>query len=241
MDGFTLAERIRENQQLVGASLMMLTSGGQRGDAARCRALGITGYLAKPIKQSDLYEAIQAALGKTAGRQGHASLVTRYSLRENRARFRILLAEDNAVNQALAMRLLEKQGHVVTVAGDGKQVLAALEKESFDFVLMDVQMPQMDGVEATTFIREKEKSTGAHLPIIAMTAHAMKGDRERCLAAGMDGYVSKPIRLKELLDEIEALASKRPGAGPANPPEADKHPGHPGGAAPLLVGTDSET
>jgi CheY-like chemotaxis protein len=118
---------------------------------------------------------------------------------------RLLLAEDNAVNQVLAVRLLQKQGHQVVVVGNGKEALAALEEQSFDLVLMDVQMPEMGGFEATAAIREQERGTGRHQPILAMTAHAMKGDRERCLEAGMDGYVSKPIQPKELLQAINAL------------------------------------
>jgi two-component system sensor histidine kinase/response regulator len=118
---------------------------------------------------------------------------------------RILLAEDNAVNQRLAIRLLEKQGHRVTVASDGREVLSAIDREEFDIVLMDIQMPEMDGLETTAAIRNQEQSSGRHMPIIAMTAHAMRGDRERCLAAGMDGYISKPIVSAELLESIEAV------------------------------------
>jgi CheY-like chemotaxis protein len=118
---------------------------------------------------------------------------------------RILLAEDNAVNQRLAIRLLEKQGHRVTVASDGREVLSAIDREEFDIVLMDIQMPEMDGLETTAAIRNREQSSGRHMPIIAMTAHAMRGDRERCLAAGMDGYISKPIVSTELLESIEAV------------------------------------
>src|SRR6202022_1826283 len=134
-------------------------------------------------------------------------LVTRHLLRESRNHLQILLVEDNAVNRVLAVRLLEKRGHTVAVAGNGKEALAALEKQAFDLVLMDVQMPEMDGFEATAALREKEKTTGIHLPIIAMTAHAMKGDRERCLAAGMDGYLSKPFQTEELFEAIEKTLS----------------------------------
>jgi CheY-like chemotaxis protein len=213
MDGFALAERIKQSPELAGATNMMLTSVGQRGDAARCRELGISAYLIKPIRQSELLEAIQTALGKVSGRQAQPVLVTRHSLRENRRRLRILLAEDDLVNQGLAVRLLEKRGHLVVVTRNGREALEALEKSSsrgFDVVLMDVQMPEVDGVEATAAIREKEKATGAHIPIIAMTAHALKGDRERCLEAGMDGYVGKPIRAPELLEEIERCVPKAP-------------------------------
>ncbi|MGC1105310.1 MAG: response regulator [Candidatus Acidiferrales bacterium] len=206
MDGFALAERIQEDPELVGATIMMLTSAGQLGDAARCQALGISAYLVKPIRQGELLQAICSVLNLTT--QKKAPLVTRHSLREDRNRSRVLLAEDNAVNQTLAVRLLEKRGYVVSVARDGGQVLAALEMEEFDVVLMDIQMPEMDGLQATAAIREKERSTGKRIPIIAMTAHALKGDEERCIAGGMDAYVSKPIRTSELFAAIERLVGK---------------------------------
>jgi two-component system sensor histidine kinase/response regulator len=205
MDGFALAERIKQNPELAGAVIMMLTSAGQRGDAVRCRELGIAAYLTKPIKQSELLEAIRATLGARPQKEARPMLITRHSLREGRQRLRILLAEDNSVNQVLAVRLLEKWGHRVTVASDGRQAVAALERQQFDLVLMDVQMPEMDGFEATAVIREREKTTGSHVPIIAMTAHTMKGDQERCLAAGMDAYLSKPIQARDLFDAFEAL------------------------------------
>jgi two-component system, sensor histidine kinase and response regulator len=207
MDGFTLAEIITKDCDTVGASITMLTSAGQLGDAARCRELGISGYLVKPIRQGELLDSICQILQKSP-KQSIEPLVTRHSLRETKSRSRILLAEDNAVNRTLAVRLLEKRGYVVTVAGDGRAALAALEKEPFDTILMDVQMPEMDGFEATLAIREREKSTGRHIPIIAMTAHVLKGDEDRCLSAGMDGYVSKPIRTFELFAAIEAAIGR---------------------------------
>jgi two-component system sensor histidine kinase/response regulator len=212
MDGFGFAERI-QNQPSPGATIMMLSSGGQRGDAARCRELGIAAYLTKPVSQSELLDAIMTALGSRTLELDRQPLITRHSLRESRRSLRILLAEDNAVNQKLAVRLLEKHGHQVEVAANGREALALLEKRSFtgfDLVLMDVQMPEMDGFEATAEIREREKSTKSHVPIVAMTAHAMTGDRERCLAAGMDGYVAKPIQHKELFETIEGLAGGTP-------------------------------
>jgi signal transduction histidine kinase/CheY-like chemotaxis protein len=202
MDGFMVAEMIRQDPSLAGATIMMLTSAGHIGDAARCRELGISAYLVKPIRQGELLNAICAVL-RNAPRQSPDRLVTKHTLREERHRHRILLAEDNLVNQKLAMRLLEKRGFEVTVVGDGRAALDALEKASFDAILMDVQMPEMDGFEATAAIRNKEKSTGAHIPIIAMTAHALKGDQQRCLEAGMDAYLSKPIRTSELFKIIE--------------------------------------
>ncbi len=208
MDGFTFAQRVKQKPELAGSIIMMLTSAGQHGDAARCRELGIAAYLNKPVKQSELLHAIVETLGKRPPSEARPALVTRHSLRESRVRLRILLAEDNAVNQMLVLRLLEKQGHTVTVAANGRAALAALEQQPFDLVLMDVQMPEMDGLEATAAIREKERLTGAHIPIVAMTAHAMKGDQEWCLAAGMDGYVCKPINIQELLGVIEGVVPR---------------------------------
>jgi signal transduction histidine kinase/CheY-like chemotaxis protein len=208
MDGFTLVERIKQNPELAGTTIIVLTSAGQRGDGARCRELGVAGYLTKPIKQSELREAILASLGGRSGEKDRIALVTRHSLRESRRRLRLLVAEDNPVNQTLVIRLLEKRGHSVVVANNGREALAILEKAAFsgfDLALMDIQMPEMDGLEATAAIREKEKSSGKHLPIIALTAHAMKGDEDRCLAAGVDGYLSKPIQHEELFAAIECL------------------------------------
>jgi signal transduction histidine kinase/CheY-like chemotaxis protein len=203
MDGFTLAERIKKDPNLVGATIMMLTSAGHLGDAARCRELGISAYLVKPIRQGELLEGICNILHLST--QKEAPLITRHTLREDRNRSRVLLVEDNAVNQTLALRLLEKRGYIVSIAGDGRKALAALENETFDIILMDVQMPEMDGFEATAGIRKSERSTGNHIPIIAMTAHALKGDEERCLSAGMDAYISKPIRTSELFGTIERI------------------------------------
>ncbi len=214
MDGFALVERIRQRPELSTATIMMLTSAGHRGDAARCQELGIAAYLLKPIRQSELREAIARVLGARE-QEGAIPLITRFSLQDARdptSVLRVLLAEDNPVNQLLATRLLEKRGHRVVVAANGREALAALEKESYDLVLMDVQMPEMDGFEATAAIREKEKGSGIHQPVIALTAHAMKGDRERCLAGGMDGYLSKPIRLQELDELLEAYVARWPRA-----------------------------
>jgi CheY-like chemotaxis protein/HPt (histidine-containing phosphotransfer) domain-containing protein len=204
MDGFALAERIKQNPELAGATIMMLTSAGQRGDAQRCRELGIAVYLIKPIRQSELLEAILAALGKPFGKES-VTVITRHTLRENRRKLQILVAEDNAVNQQLAVRLLEKRGHIVSVAANGSEALGLLKSSRFDLVLMDVQMPTMNGFQATAAIRKEEEITGRHLPIIAMTALAMEGDRERCLAAGMDGYVAKPLKVEDLVAAVENL------------------------------------
>jgi two-component system sensor histidine kinase/response regulator len=213
MDGFSVAEEIKRDPALAGATLLMLTSAGRQGDGARCRELGIAAYLMKPISEADLLQAILAALGAPSGAPDRPQVVTRHSLREDRRKLCILLAEDNKVNQLLAVRLLGKRGHTVVVAGTGREALAALDEPGsggFDLILMDVQMPDMDGFEATAIIRAREKSSGYHLPIIAMTAHSMKGDEERCLAAGMDGYVSKPIQVEQLFATIETVVSGVP-------------------------------
>jgi len=208
MDGFTLAEKIKINPNLAGASIVMLTSAGVRGDAARCQKLGISAYLTKPIKQSELLDAIMLVLGTAPKRKEKVPLITRHIVRESRQRFRILLAEDNVINQKVAVHVLENKGHKVSVANNGQEVLRALSKDRFDLILMDVQMPKMDGFEATASIREKEIKTGFHIPIIAMTAHALKGDRERCLDAGMDDYIAKPLRAEELIKKIDFVVSK---------------------------------
>ncbi len=210
MDGFALAERVKQNPKLTRSTVMMLASSGQRGDAARCRKTGFAGYLTKPVRQADLKEAILRAAGQAP--QKEAPLITRHSLRTERLsrRLSILLAEDNPVNQRLALRMLEKRGHSVAVAANGRIALSLLDKQPFDLVLMDVQMPEMDGFETTTAIREKEKTAGGHIPIIAMTAHAMKGDEERCLLAGMDSYVAKPIQAEKLFLAVETVCSQEP-------------------------------
>jgi signal transduction histidine kinase/DNA-binding response OmpR family regulator len=207
MDGFALAEQIRKDPGLVGATIMMLTSAGHLGDAARCRELGISAYLTKPIQQGELLQAICNAL-ESSWPSEPVPLVTRHSLREAQHHLHILLVEDNRVNATLAVRFLEKRGHTVVTAIDGRPAIETLKKDSFDLVLMDVQMPEMDGFQCTAVIRAKEKATGGHIPIIAMTAHALKGDQERCLAAGMDDYVSKPICTAELFAAIERTMAR---------------------------------
>jgi CheY-like chemotaxis protein len=181
MDGFALARQIKKIYPYANISILMLISVGRRGDGARCRKLGISGYLVKPIKQSDLLDAILTVFGKPPAKKTQSPLITCHSLRENRTHLHILLAEDKIVNQELTVVMLNRWGHTVVVAENGKETLSALENEQFDLVLMDVQMPEMDGFEATAAIREKEKKTGCHIPVIAITAHSMKGDRERCL------------------------------------------------------------
>jgi two-component system sensor histidine kinase/response regulator len=184
----------------------MLTSAGQPGDAARCRELGVAAYLTKPIRRSELCAAMLLAIRAEPVQRDRRDLVTRHSLREARPGGRILLVEDNPVNQLVARRLLERRGHTVIVANNGREALDLLESPvsaPFDCALMDVQMPVMGGFECTAAVRHREQAEGLHLAIIAMTAHAMSGDEARCLAGGMDAYLSKPIQPAALFEVVE--------------------------------------
>jgi signal transduction histidine kinase/DNA-binding response OmpR family regulator/HPt (histidine-containing phosphotransfer) domain-containing protein len=225
MDGFSLAERIKKNRRLSGVVVVMLTSGGRPGDVARCKELGVSAYVTKPIAQAELRSTIIHALRLSIEQQRCTDIKPAGSVPARR--LKVLVAEDNVVNQKLAVRLLEKQGHTAALAVNGKEALALLEKETFDLVLMDVQMPEMGGFEATAAIRDRERATSSHVPIIAMTAHAMKGDRERCLAAGMDDYVAKPVQAAKLNEVIAEVMAAEPGVPTA------------GGAAPQSAGADS--
>ena len=221
LDGFAVAEAIRRDPALAGATIMMLSSADRSGELARCQELGIAVYLRKPLKQSELLNAVQTALGlepetQSAPGQGEGPSPG------GRPSLRVLVVEDNEFNQELAMKLLQKRGYSAVLAPDGKAALAAWECETFDLILMDVQLPEMDGLAVTQAIRAKEQASGdAHVPIVALTAHAMKRDRERCLAAGMDAYASKPIRAAELFAVIDQLlpsgaAAPAPGAETAS-------------------------
>lgn len=205
VDGFEVAARIKQNPKLANAVIMMLTSVGQRGDVARCRELGIAAYLTKPIKQSELFDAIVTVLEKKAAGDACAQVVTHHSLRESSRCLHVLVAEDNSVNKKIAVRMLQRRGHTAEVASNGLEAVEAFAAGHFDLILMDVQMPVMGGFEATAKIREIEKSKNGHIPIIAMTAHALKGDKERCIAAGMDDYISKPVDSDALFAAIYEL------------------------------------
>jgi CheY-like chemotaxis protein len=218
LDGFGVAKQISAQPELAGATIMMLTSSGQYGDAAKCQDAGIAAYLTKPVRGADLFESIVNSLKRS-------SPVTVPSPRlivpaTPGRRLKILLAEDNVVNQRVAIGLLSRRGHDVTVAANGREAIAAVERDAFDVVLMDVQMPEMGGFEATEAIRRRERETGGHLTIIAMTAHAMSGDEERCLAAGMDGYLSKPIDREKLFALVENAGAAREGR--EAPPPLDR-------------------
>ncbi len=211
MDGFTLVEQLCLNSSTTPPAIMMLTSADRQGDAARCRALGIASYLIKPIKAADLYHAISNCMdGRTSF--GNIPTTTKVNAQDSLTKleitptFKILLAEDNPVNQLVAVGILENHGHQVTVANDGNEAISAYLSDYFDLVLMDVQMPVLDGLEATVKIRDLEITIGKHTPIIAMTSHAYKGDQQRCFDAGMDAYLSKPIVIPELLETIGRLA-----------------------------------
>ena len=212
LDGFMVAERIKQSSALAGATIMMLTSGGHPGDAARCRELGITSYLTKPIKQSDLLNAIFSALYSSTTETTSSS--PRSVTPKNSPTLPLLLVEDNIVNQHLALQMLRKRGYSVVVTNNGQEALAVLAREKFALILMDMQMPVMDGFATTAAIRQQEHDSGEHIPIVALTAHAMNGDRERCLAAGMDAYLSKPFQAQQLCQVIESLAPSLPSYAP---------------------------
>jgi signal transduction histidine kinase/DNA-binding response OmpR family regulator/sensor domain CHASE-containing protein len=220
MDGFALAARIQQSPQLAPEAILMLSSTDLVGNVSHCRDLGIAVYLTKPISQSELWDAIMTALHTPPCQPWPPVVTTPPPPPIDQPCLRILLAEDNTVNQTLAIRMLEKQGHTVTTVSDGQAALDALANHTFDLVLMDVQMPVVDGLAATAMIRQRESQTGGHLPIIAMTAHAMKGDAERCLTAGMDGYLSKPIKADELYGIIQKALHHEvvPDSCPAEPP-----------------------
>jgi PAS domain S-box-containing protein len=240
-DGFALAAEIKADPELAGASIMMLCSVDPGGDALRCRELGVAFHLRKPVAQSELFDAILTAMTAAPVEQESPPGSTPLSAVEatapaqaapGRRSLRVLLVEDNEVNQSLAIKVLQKRGHTVVVACDGRQAVALHERHSPDLILMDIQMPEMDGFAATAAIREREKLTGGHVPIVALTAHAMKGDRDRCLAAGMDAYLSKPLRANELFQAMarvvpvdaghakEAPAGNRPVKADGRPAES---------------------
>jgi two-component system sensor histidine kinase/response regulator len=213
MDGFALAAAVRQEKAIKRTNLLMLTSAGQRGDGERCRALGIRGYLTKPMSRADLLEALGTVLAGSA-QEGSPEIVTRHTIAESRRSLRILLAEDNPVNQQVAVAMLVKRGHEVHVTGNGREAVDAVRERDYDVVLMDIQMPELDGFEATAAIRAMEK--GKDLPIIGLTAHALSGERERCLARGMSEYLAKPFKAHELFALVEASAD---GATPPPAPE----------------------
>src|SRR3989441_5354060 len=224
MDGFQLATAVRGDKAIARTNLLMLTSAGQRGDGERCRELGIRGYLTKPISRSDLLEALGTVLAGPPGEAGTPEVVTRHTIAESRRSLRVLLAEDNPVNQQVAVALLVKRGHEVHGSGNGPEAGDAVRARDYDVVLMDIQMPEMDGFEATQAIRALPK--GKDLPIIGLTAHALSGERERCLSRGMSDYLAKPFKGHELFALVEGSVER--GTAVASPaPEAPAQPAAP--------------
>jgi PAS domain S-box-containing protein len=218
-DSFIILDYIKDNPELAKSIIMMMSSSSSRLDASPWLKVGISTHLNKPLKPSELKKGLLNVLGLAPRPQELAGESKDAGTLPSRRAYRILIAEDNLVNQRVAIYMLEKQGHQVTGAMNGEEALAAMEKENFELVLMDVQMPKMDGFQATRLIRAKEKETGLHIPIIAMTAHAMKGDREKCLSVGMDDYIAKPLNVKQLSETIAramslALAGKEEGGRP---------------------------
>jgi CheY-like chemotaxis protein/HPt (histidine-containing phosphotransfer) domain-containing protein len=234
VDGFELAERVRSHPGLEGGAILMLSSADGLGQMARARNAGISLTLVKPIKQSELFDAIATILGSSP-RQATMPATRKAA----KAALRVLVVEDNPVNQRLATILLEGQGHAVVLAENGRVALARFAADRFDVVLMDVQMPEMDGLEATAAIRQLESAAGGHVPIVGVTAHAIKGDRERCIAAGMDGYVSKPIRPETLFEAIDAVLEGRSQPHPTPDPDAGTQVLHDRDLL-ALVGGDSD-
>ena len=207
MDGAELGRRIKADPELKETRIIMLTSQGLRGDAAAVKSIGFSAYLMKPIRRSQLFDCLVMVLGgyRSQFQQANTQLVTRHSIEDaKRKKIRVLLAEDNTVNRKLALVLIEKFGFQADAVANGLEAVQALELVPYDLVLMDVQMPEMDGLEATRIIRDPQSGVLDHaIPIIAMTAHAMKGDREMCLKAGMDDYVAKPIQPEQLFAAIQ--------------------------------------
>jgi len=209
MDGEDVARAIQADSRLRDLRLLILTSVGQRGEAKKFKELGCSAYLTKPVRQSQLLDALAETLLEVEEKPSRPDIITRHSLGEGVVRKAcILLAEDNVVNQKVAMRILEKGGHRIDAVANGREALEALNRVQYDIVLMDIQMPEMDGYAATQEIRNPQSAV-RNIPVIAMTAHAMKGDREKCLAAGMDDYIAKPVKPKELLDIVQRWAGKQ--------------------------------
>jgi CheY-like chemotaxis protein len=222
MDGWALAQGMTRLREMNECIVVLMTQYGRASDAHRTGEAGVAAALTKPVRQGELRETLLEAFGDPSQRAALAALSRMTSPQPEEqagSSLRILLAEDNPVNQRLARKLLERRGHQVSVAGNGREALALFDCQAFDVVLMDVQMPEMDGLEATAAIRIKEERTEGRVPIIALTAHAMKGDEERCLRAGMDGYVTKPVKADTLFDAIDAALLRRPPAAhSARPP-----------------------
>ncbi|HCS47290.1 MAG TPA: hypothetical protein DIW61_03155, partial [Candidatus Aminicenantes bacterium] len=221
-DSFIIMDYIKDNPELASSIIMMMSSSSNRIDASPWLKVGISAHLGKPIKPAELKNGILNVLGLAPKPLEPVVQGPEPETLPVRRAYRILIAEDNLVNQRVAIYMLEKQGHQVTGAMNGEEAMAAMEKENFELILMDVQMPKMDGFQATRLVRAKEKETGLHLPIIAMTAHAMKGDREKCLAVGMDDYIAKPLNVKQLSETIGRVMRSLTAAGEASGRQSKK-------------------
>ncbi|HEX3868083.1 MAG TPA: response regulator, partial [Gemmatimonadaceae bacterium] len=216
MDGFNFVECVRSNEAWGRPAIMMLSSATFHDDVRRCREIGIDLYLTKPVRAAELRDAVSRVLANTAATDniGPLTVAPKEQGMLNAIPLRVLLAEDNAVNRRLALALLERRGAIVTVAVDGREALDAWAPGRFDVILMDIQMPEMDGLEVTRAIRARE-ADGDHVAIVALTARAMAGDRERCLAAGMDGYIAKPLRAAELMEALDRVSPATDGSNSA--------------------------
>ncbi len=244
MDGMELARRIKADPSIAGTKLVLMSSVGRRGDAEEARQAGIEAYLNKPVRQSQLYDALATVMGEpveegeAARPESEPQLVTRHSIKEAevRSRGRVLVAEDNQVNQKVAVKMLEKLGYRADVAANGQEAVEALSRIPYSAVLMDVQMPEMDGYEATAEVRKREDegANGRRTPIIAMTANAMQGDREKALEAGMDDYVAKPVKPEELGEVLERWISEPDAKAPALEEATDSSTAAPGSITDLL-------
>ena len=208
MDGFSTAKEIRQDPTIADVSIMMLTSSGQRGDAERCRELGIGVYLMKPVRPNEVHQALRRLIGLENESDSNLPF-TQHSLEEDRRLLRILVVEDNLVNRKLIQRLLEKHGHTISEAEDGLEALALMENNRYDIVFMDLQMPNMDGFTATREIRKRENTSTRRIPIVALTAYALDEDRRKCLEAGMDAYLPKPINSRDLYEIVDKVIQKR--------------------------------
>jgi signal transduction histidine kinase/DNA-binding response OmpR family regulator len=224
IDGFELVKRIKDNPDLNNLKIIMMIDGDAHGDAARCRQLGISACAHKPIDEADISEAVAGAIGLASDALSAPRVATQHSIKDGKERLHILLAEDNAINREVAVSIIEKRGHRVTQVDNGREALLAFQRERFDLILMDVQMPEMDGCQATRAIRDIEAGTGQHVPIIALTAHAIRGDKERFLASGMDAYVSKPVRSNELWSVMDkAVGISKAVQEPSRNPTSNGH------------------
>ncbi|MBD3169972.1 MAG: PAS domain S-box protein [candidate division Zixibacteria bacterium] len=221
-DCFRIAKTIKSNPDLSQTAILLITSTGSRGEGARCREIGIDGYITRPIEKNVLQNMISTILNRARSPEKVKPLITKHGVKEQNRRYNILLAEDNSVNQRVISTMLVKNGFSVDVVSDGNEVIRQIGQNKYDIILMDIQMPHKDGMETAVEIRKLEEGTGEHIPIIAITANAMKGDKEEYIEGGMDGYVSKPVKAEELFIEMSKYLDK-PEPGPADNTSLNEH------------------